>query len=62
MGIELPRINLPSKHIDGLASKHKVSKQTVWNAIRYVTDSQLAKDIRQSAKDILMKEAKNVKI
>lgn len=62
MGIRDPKIKLSPEHVEQLAANHKVTLTTVRNAIRYITDSQLAKDIRKSAKDMLTSEAKKVKI
>lgn len=54
------RINISSKHRRMLEIEFKVSNQTVRNALRYFTESELANKIRKRAKELLMQEADEV--
>lgn len=54
------RINIADKHRDILVSEFNISRQTVYNAVRYFTESALADKIRKRAKELLIQEADEV--
>ena len=53
-------IEISSKHKLELASKFNTSKVTVQAALHFYNNSDLAKQIRQAARDLLLDEAKKV--
>lgn len=55
-------INLHPSHLNQLVKEFKKSRQTIYNAIWYTTNSDLAMAIRKRAKELLQKEAENVAI
>lgn len=59
--LEIKRINIPTSIRDVIMEEFKVTRQTVFNALRYHTFSDDAYAIRKRAKELLIKEAKKVK-
>jgi DeoR/GlpR family transcriptional regulator of sugar metabolism len=53
MGLELPRIEISSKHKQELADKYKVSRVAIRSALNYFSNSDQAKKIREDAIAIL---------
>jgi transcriptional regulator of met regulon len=53
-------INVPSKHLKILKDEFKKSRQTIFNALKDITQSELAKDIRARAKELLIEEANQI--
>lgn len=53
-------IEISSKHKSDLAIKFNTTKVTVQNALHFFNNSDLAKQIRLAAKELLLKEAKKV--
>ncbi len=56
------RINVADKHFAIIQKEFEVSRQSVYNALRYFTESELAEKIRARAKELLEQEAKEVVI
>lgn len=56
------QINVSATHFHRLVQEFGTSRQTIYNALRYITDSDLAKEIRTSAKKILKEESESVSI
>ena len=62
MEIKRNQIILHHSHVKELAKEFNTSNVTIWNALRDVTQSKLAKSIRTRGKEILEKEAKSIKV
>ena len=62
MEIKRNQINIPSRYIQGLTEEFNVSRMTISNALRDITQSDLAKKIRTKAMEILEQELKGSKI
>lgn len=54
------RINISIEHRKKLQEEFDVTKQSVYFALRYVTNSELANAIRRRAKQLLIEEAKKI--
>ncbi|MCT4580804.1 MAG: hypothetical protein N4A35_05245 [Flavobacteriales bacterium] len=55
-------IKVPSGYLLELVEEFKTSRQTVYNALRDITKSPLAKDIRKKAKEMLQKDINDIEI
>lgn len=53
-------IEISSKHKQDLAFKFSTSKVTVQAALHFFNNSDLAKQIREAAKELLLNEAKKI--
>lgn len=56
------RISLPPKRMKTLYKEFNVSRQSIYNALCYYTDSPLAREIRARAKELLEQELREIKI
>ncbi|MBT0554298.1 ATP-dependent Lon protease [Riemerella anatipestifer] len=56
------RISLPSKYHKILREEFGVTQQTITNALKYFTESELAQNIRKRAKECLKKEIDEIEI
>lgn len=55
-------ITLSQKHLKTLREEFGTSRQTIFNALKDFTKSDLAKSIRKRAKEILIEEANQIKV
>lgn len=53
-------ISVSRKHLEMLETEFKVSRMTVYNALKDITQSGLAKKIRKKAKQLLLDEANSI--
>lgn len=56
------KISVGQRHRDILIESFDCSVQSIENALNYVTDSDLAREIRTKAKELLKEEVKKLKI
>ena len=55
-------IQVPPSHSIKMADEFGKSRQTIYNALRGITQTKLAKQIRRRAKELLLEESKAIQI
>ncbi len=62
MKIVRNKIEVPTGYLTKLENEFGKSRQTIYNALWDITQSNLAKRIRTRAKEILLQDAKNIEV